>query len=206
MLNYLRSNQLPHSEIVETVYNEAVVLGLEEFVSALESTPPILVKICRENTRNAIPGYKKFLSSLTDWITDDCKENIRGKSTIYIALQEMENDDSHTGGFDQNHICFGIHELPKSKVNADLHFGPWGSAIQASEEDMLSFIVSDVVQKGFTVSNFGRICESCRYTCQVGKQLKSCRRQLFHVTIQWWSLPFKSSSLKKVNFCNGATL
>ena len=203
ILNYLRSNQLPRADIAEAVYNEAVVLGLEDLTTALEVVPPILVKICKESTRNNIPEYKKFLSSLKEWISEDCRENILGITTICIAMQAVDNNATGSDTADQNHICFGIREQTKAKVNTDLYFGPWGSAVTASEEEMLRFIVSDLVEEGFNVSDFGPVCDQCQYIHRVAEVTKQCRRRLFQITVRWWYLPEKSTNLKRANFCNG---
>lgn len=200
VLNFLRSSQLPPRDIAETVYKEALVWGLGELISALEAVPPVMIKICKENTRNVIPGYKKFISSLTEWISDDCKENVRGKTTVYIALQEADNGESEAENFYQNHICFGLHEVTKSKVNADLYFGPWRTAIQATGNEMIGFVVSDLTEKGFEVFDSGLVTNQCQYFRHSGEGIKCCRRHLFYLTVQWWSNPFKSSRSKKVNF------
>ena len=186
VLNFLRTNQLPPPEVAESVYKEALTWGLEELSSALERVPPIMIKVCRENTRNVIPGYKKFFSSLLEWVSDGCKENVCGRTTVYVSLQDRESEKTTTDHFDQNHICFGTHDLTKAKVNADLYFGPWGSVVQATGKDMLGFIVADLLENNFDVSDFGILCEQCHYKRRVGDKVKCCDRQLFHLTIRWW--------------------
>ena len=205
VLNFLRSSQLPPPDVAESVYKEALVWGLEELSSALECVPPVMIKVCKENTRNVIPGYIKFFSFLLEWISDGCKENICGRTTVYIALQEGESEEAPSGHVDQNHICFGTHELTKAKVNADLYFGPWGSVVQATGKDMLGFIVADLLEKDFDVSDFGILCEQCHYKRRTGDTVDFCHRQLFHLTVRWWpTTSYGSRKLRRVTFETGS--
>lgn len=160
ILDYLRHEQLPPSEVADQVYKEACYYGITPLVDALQTTPVVATTLVKELHRSQFPDYKALKHKIIRIAMDNAAVSKSGEVIIYIFHKIFVPRASY---FNMNHECVAD--------TAHLSVGPWESV--PDEEALIRCLQSDFIDDGFSIRAHeqrkrckyynGQNCQKCVY-------------------------------------------
>ena len=136
ILDYLRHDTLPPTELSLSVYKEACYYNISSLVEKLQGTPGVSRMMVKEAHRAQFPNYYELKQKVLHAAMENASIDRQGEVIIYAFRKEFQ---PRAQFFNINHECVAD--------GANLNVGPWESA--ADEEALIRCLEADFLEDGF---------------------------------------------------------
>ena len=160
ILDYLRHDRLPPTEVSEAVYKEACYYNLGPLVEALQITPAIAASIVKDMHRSQFPDYRELRKKVIRIGMDNATASKTGEVVLHVYRKVFT---PRAPSFNAGHECVAD--------TAHVSVGPWEAV--ADEDALIRCLETDLLAEGFTIRPHeqrkrckyysGQNCQKCVY-------------------------------------------
>lgn len=160
ILDFLRHETLPPSNVAWEVYKEASYFNIISLQMKLQATPPVARMIVRDCYRSQFPDYCGIKLKVIQIAMDNAGVDRAGEVVLHCFRKEFV---PRSPMFNAGHECVAD--------TAHINVGPWEG--RADEEDLVKCLENDLVEDGFIIRPHeqkrrckyysGQNCQKCAY-------------------------------------------